>query len=68
MNNRNHNQLKMGIDLGTTSSQVAIENDAGVIEVLANSDGDLVSPVDFRVPWRFFNKAIRTTRSVRSFC
>ncbi len=44
MNNRNHNQLKMGIDLGTTSSQVAIKNDAGVIEVLANSDGDLVTP------------------------
>ena len=42
--NRKNKLYCLGIDLGTTTSQMAIITDAGVIEVLPNSDGDLVTP------------------------
>ena len=31
----------MGMDLGTTSSEVSVVNEAGIIEIIPNSDGDL---------------------------
>jgi molecular chaperone DnaK len=34
----------LGSDLGTTPSQMAIINDTGVIEIMPNIDGDLVTP------------------------
>lgn len=40
----NNNDVVVGIDLGTTTTQVAILDCSGVAKVLPNMDGDLVTP------------------------
>jgi len=42
--NTNNNELYLGIDLGTTTTQMAILDRTGIVKVLPNMDGDLVTP------------------------
>lgn len=44
MSNKTNNEVFLGIDLGTTSSQGAIVDAAGIVQILTNMDGDMVTP------------------------
>lgn len=44
METKKNNEAYLGIDLGTTTSQIAIVDSSGIIQILANMDGDLVTP------------------------
>lgn len=37
-------EVFLGIDLGTTTSQIAVVNSSGTVQVLPNMDGDLTTP------------------------
>ena len=37
-------EMFLGIDLGTTTSQMAIVDPAGIVQILTNMDGDMVTP------------------------
>ena len=43
-NNDINKEIFLGIDLGTTTSQMAIVDSAGIVQVLKNADGDMVTP------------------------
>lgn len=40
----NEKQLYLGMDVGTTTSQIAVLSPSGTVQVLPNMDGDLVTP------------------------
>ena len=37
-------EIFLGIDLGTTTSQMAIVDSSGIVQILKNTDGDMVTP------------------------
>jgi len=39
-----NNEYYLGIDLGTTTSQMAVLDKSGIVKVLTNMDGDLITP------------------------
>jgi len=39
----NNNELYLGIDLGTTTTQMAVLDGSGIVKVLPNMDGDLIT-------------------------
>lgn len=41
---KNNNEIYLGIDLGTTTTQMAVVDSTGTTKVLPNMDGDLVTP------------------------
>ena len=43
-NNLIKNEVFLGIDLGTTTSQMAVVDSAGIVQILPNMDGDMVTP------------------------
>ena len=43
-NQGTYKETYLGIDLGTTTSQMAIVDAAGIVQILNNADGDMVTP------------------------
>ena len=39
-----NNELYLGLDPGTTTSQIAVLKNTGIVKVLPNMDGELVTP------------------------
>jgi molecular chaperone DnaK len=40
----NEKQVYLGMDVGTTTSQIAVVSSSGTVQVLPNMDGDLITP------------------------
>jgi molecular chaperone DnaK len=43
MNNKNNTEKGLGIDLGTTNSVATVVDNTGIVKILANMDGDIIT-------------------------